>query len=189
MKHKDKETPKQETENSAQETAAPQEQTGAKETQPDYYDQLLRLKAEFDNYRKRVEREKPELINWGKRETLMSLLPIYDVMLHAKCQLDKIMAGEKTEQEIKDLCLGIDMIFKEFEKVFASQNVRPMLCVGEPYDPMKHEVLSVVPGDGTNDGLVVSEMQKGFICGDKILRPARVCIAKAPAQAEEKAAE
>lgn len=157
-------------------SAAPQ----AAETkpEPDYYDQLLRLKAEFDNYRKRVEKEKPELIAWGKRDMLMSLLPVYDVMLQARCQLDKIMQGDSSAGNVKDLAVGIDMIFKEFEKVFESHSVRPMQCVGQPYNPMQHEVLSVVEGNTENDGHVVAEMQKGFICGDKVLRPARVCIAR-----------
>ncbi|MDD4003732.1 MAG: nucleotide exchange factor GrpE [Elusimicrobiaceae bacterium] len=153
------------------------------EAAPDYYDQLLRLKAEFDNYRKRVERDRPELIAWGKRDMLVSLLPVYDVMLQARCQLEKIMSGEPPEAAVRELAVGIDMIFKEFEKVFESHNVRPMDCVGQPYNPMQHEVLSVVEGGSENDGHVVAEMQKGFICGDKVLRPARVSIARQKAQA------
>lgn len=185
-------SPQTETAEQAQaETAQPQA-APAQPPQPDYYDQLLRLKAEFDNYRKRVERDKPELIAWGKRDMLMSLLPVYDVILQAKTPLDKILAGETTEACVKDLAVGIDMIFKEFEKVFDSQNVRPMVCVGQPYNPMHHEVLSVVDGTSENDGHVVAEMQKGFICGDKVLRPARVCIARQkthPAPTEDGAAQ
>jgi len=139
----------------------------------DYLDQLIRLKADFENYRKRVEKEKPELIAWGKAQMLMKLLPLYESVLKAKAQLEKEDSGAGGE-----LKKGLDMIYKEFGKVFESEGIREMDCVGKPYDPMSHEVLAVVEGEDCQDGFVVEEAQKGFLCGEKVLRPAKVCIAK-----------
>ena len=155
----------------------------------DYYDQLLRLQADFENYRKRVEKEKPELIKYGKAEILMRLLPLYDLLLAAHSHVTGALEGGSADEVLK----GLEMIFKEFSKVFEAEGIRPMEPVGKPYDPMASEILGLVDGTDENDGLVVEELQKGFFYGDKILRPARVKIAKkkaAPApQPEGKPAE
>jgi len=170
----------------AEEVAAPepqavQEQQAAPVSkEAEYYDQLVRLKADFENYRKRVEKEKPELIAWGKAQVTLKMLPLYDVIIHAKAELDKITAQDEAacSGATKEVCRGLDMIFKEFEKFFAGENIRPMESVGKPYDPMHHEVLAVVEGQDDNDGHVIQEVQKGFMCGEKVLRPAKVCIAR-----------
>ena len=153
----------------------------------DYYNQMLLGKAEFENYRKRIERERPGLIQYGKAELLSKLLPMYDIMLAAGKHLETVNAPG-LENTVK----GMKMIFKEFDKVFESEGVRPMETVGKPYDPMATEILGIVDGTDENDGLVVEELQKGFYLGDKILRPARVKIARKKAEPkpqEEKKSE
>jgi molecular chaperone GrpE len=140
----------------------------------DYYGQLLRLQADFENYRKRVEKEKPDLIKYGKADILIRLLPLYDLLLSAHNHINSAKEGGGSEDVLK----GLEMIFKEFSKVFEAEGLRPMDPVGKPYDPMACEILGVVDGTDENDGLVTEELQKGFWYGDKILRPARVKIAK-----------
>ncbi len=169
--------------------AAGSELEAQKKRAEDYYNQLLRLQADFENYRKRVEKEKPELIKYGKADILMRLLPLYDLLLAAHSHVTGAMEGGSGDEVLK----GLEMIFKEFSKVFEAEGIRPMEPVGKPYDPMASEILGVVDGTDENDGLVTEELQKGFYYGDKILRPARVKIAKkkaAPApQPAEKPAE
>ncbi|HAT73033.1 MAG TPA: nucleotide exchange factor GrpE [Elusimicrobia bacterium] len=140
----------------------------------DYYNQLLRLQADFENYRKRVEKEKPELIKWGKAEILLRLLPLYDMLLSAHLHVNNAQGAGGNEEVLK----GLDMIFKEFSKVFDAEGLRQMEPVGKPYDPMASEILGVVDGTDENDGFVVEELQRGFYYGEKILRPARVKIAR-----------
>ncbi|OGR51896.1 MAG: nucleotide exchange factor GrpE [Elusimicrobia bacterium GWA2_62_23] len=144
----------------------------------DYYNQLLRLQADFENYRKRVEKEKPELIKWGKAEILAKLLPLYDLLQAAHSHVN----GSKDGGNSDDVLKGLEMIFKEFSRVFEAEGLRPMDPVGKPYDPMASEILGVVDGTEENDGLVTEELQKGFYYGEKILRPARVKIAKKKAE-------
>jgi molecular chaperone GrpE len=160
-----------------------------KKQSEDYYNQLLRLQADFENYRKRVEKEKPDLIKYGKADILARLLPLYDLLLSAHNHINSARDGGNSDDVLK----GLEMIFKEFSKVFEAEGLRPMEPVGKPYDPMASEILGVVEGTEENDGLVVEELQKGFYYGDKILRPARVKIAKMKAepapQPEEKPAE
>jgi len=146
----------------------------------DYYNQLLRLQADFENYRKRVEKEKPELIKWGKAEILAKLLPLYDLLLSAHNHVNSAKDGGNSDEVLK----GLEMIFKEFSKVFEAEGLRPMEPVGKPYDPMASEILGIVEGTEENDGLVTEELQKGFYYGEKILRPARVKIAKKKAAPE-----
>jgi molecular chaperone GrpE len=168
--------------------AAGDELAKRKKQAEDYYGQLLRLQADFENYRKRVEKEKPGLVNYGKAEILMKLLPLYDLLLSAHAHINSSKEAGGSEDVLK----GLEMIFKEFTKVFEGEGIRPMDPVGKPYDPMASEILGVVDGTEENDGQVVEELQKGFWYGDKILRPARVKIARkkpAPAPAPEAPAE
>ena len=152
----------------------------------DYYGQLVQLKADFENYRKRMEKERPSLISWGKSEAVIKFLPLYDLLLAARQHMGKMQEGAGAKQ-VEDVVRGLEMVFKEFSKVFEAEGIRPMETVGKPYDPMATEILSVVDGDDSNDGLVTEELQKGFYYGDKVLRPARVKIAKKKAPAENAA--
>ncbi|OGR76476.1 MAG: nucleotide exchange factor GrpE [Elusimicrobia bacterium GWC2_64_44] len=168
--------------------AAPAAEAGELEKQKkqaeDYYNQLLRLQADFENYRKRVDKEKPEWVKWGKGEILLRLLPLYDLLQAAHSHVN----GSKEAGNSDEVLKGLEMIFKEFSKVFEAEGIRPMEPLGKPYDPMASEILGVTEGTEENDGLVTEELQKGFWYGDKILRPARVKIAKkkaAPAPAAE----
>lgn len=159
---------------------APEEQKA-----PNYYDQLLRLQADFENYRKRVDREKPDWVKMGKADILMKLLPLYDLLLAAHGHVNSAKEGGNSDVVLQ----GLEMIFKEFSKVFEAEGIRPMETVGRPYDPMASEILGVVDGTDENDGQVTEELQKGFWYGDKILRPARVKIAKKKAAPAPQPAE
>jgi molecular chaperone GrpE len=154
---------------------------------PDYYTQMLCLKADFENYRKRMEKEKPEFVKFGKAEILLRLLPLYDMLVQAHLHVAKLQAGGAEEpRQTQDIVTGLEMIFREFTKAFDAEGIRPMEVVGKPYDPMAAEIIGIDEGNAENDGLVTAEFQKGFYYGDKVLRPAKVKIAKAKAPAPEK---
>jgi molecular chaperone GrpE len=135
------------------------------------YDQLLRLKAEFENYRKRVDREKPDLVRYGRTQLLEKLLPLYDVLLSAHEQLLK--AGAPASE----LAKGLELIFKEFTKLFQAEGVASIDSVGKPYDFDKHEVMGQVESEQPA-GTVVEELQRGYTFEGKVLRPAKVKVAK-----------
>jgi molecular chaperone GrpE len=142
-----------------------------KEEKENFYDQLLRLKAEFENYRKRVDREKPDLVRFGRADVLLKLLPIFDLLHKAHEQI-------QAEHAKTELAKGMEMIFKEFKKIFKEEDVTMMDPAGKPYDAQKHEVLGMVPKDDVEDGVVVDVLQNGFMMSDKVLRTAKVRIAK-----------
>lgn len=151
------------------EDAAPKEPEKA--PAPDYYNQILLLKAEFDNFRKRTDREKPEYFKLGKAEVLVKLLPIYDLLQHAHAE---VLASHVDTP----LAKGMEGIFKEFEKIFKEEGVAAMAPVGLAYDALKHEVIGMVDKPDMAEGAVVDVLQTGFMLNDKVLRTAKVRIAK-----------
>ncbi len=172
-----------------EEAATPADGPVSKEKE--YYDQLLRLKADFENYRKRVEKEKPELIKWGKAELLAKLLPLYDLLLQAHLHIAKVQESPEglSPAQAGELMKGLEMIFKEFSKTFEGEGIRPMETAGKPYDPMTAEIMGIVETGEDRDGLVVDELQKGFYYGEKVLRPARVRIGRKKEEAKPAAGE
>lgn len=147
--------------------------------QPDYYAQLLRLKAEFENYRKRIDRERPEYVKMGEARLWDRLLPVYDVLLQAHEQvLRRKNAGAGEAKEIVD---GLELVFKEFTRIFESEGIKPIETVGKAYDAEYHEALGVVETADHPDGTVVEELQRGYLWQGKVLRAAKVRIARAKA--------
>ena len=146
-----------------------------------YLDQLLRLQADFENYRKRTEKEKPLLISFGKAEVLKSLLPMYDNLLKAKGEFNKEGA------DLKHLKHGLSMILEEVEKSFKAQGLKVLDGVGKPYNPMTQEVVTTVPSPAKDDGKVLQELVKAVELDGKIIRPAQVVVCKGAAEEEGKA--
>jgi len=137
----------------------------------DYYDQLLRLKAEFENFRKRVDKEKKELLAWGKYDFMQHLIPLYEMMNMAKIHIENSSSYE-------DIKTGVNMIFTEFEKLFKNQGVEVIDILNKRYDPMLCEIVQTVEGNDENDGVVVEVVQPGYIMNGKLLKAAKVKVAK-----------
>ena len=152
----------------------------------DYFQQLLRLKADFENFRKRTDKEKPELIRFGRNEVLAKLLPLYDVMEQAHQEVQRRHATDGGDETVKSLAKGLELIFKEFDKLFASEGVTPIEAEGKRYDPAFHDVMGAVERADVEDGTVLDVLQPGFLLDGKVLRHAKVRISKKPAAPEAK---
>lgn len=150
---------------------APVVEPAAPAAGPDYYDQLLRLKAEFENYRKRTDREKPEWLKVGRSEVLAKLLPLYDILRRAHDEV-------KTGHADTPLAKGMDAIFKEFAKIFTEEGVTIVDPVGKAFDPHYHEAFGFVDKEGVEEGAVADTLQAGFLLGEKVLRTAKVRLQK-----------
>jgi molecular chaperone GrpE len=145
----------------------------------EYLAQLVRLKADFENFRKRTDREKPELVKYGRAEVLAKLLPLYDVLRHAH---DEVKAGHADTT----LAKGMDSIFKEFEKIFKDEGVQLVDPLGKAFDPHYHEAFGFVDKEGFEEGAVADVLQTGFLLGDKVLRTAKVRLQKKTQKTQEK---
>ncbi len=156
----------------AEEAACENEpQTPAKTEEPDYRDQYVRLYAEFDNYRKRTEREKAALIAYGKKDFALKMLPMYEVLLRQQKTLQ-----EGSEQDPKALQDGMRMILTELNKAFAAEGIQKMDVLGKPYNPENQEVVATLPAPADKDGLVIDEVKMGFMMNGQVLRPASVVV-------------
>lgn len=149
----------------------------------EYYDQLLRLKAEFDNYRKRVEREKIEARRWGKEEIVLRLVSLMDVMEQAEAAAHK-------SPDLKSVVLGLDMLYGEFKRLLKEEGLEEIPAeVGGGYNTDWHEAVETV--DNGDEGKILNVLQKGYKFQGGLFRPARVRISKragaAPAVPEKSA--
>lgn len=165
--------------------AAPAEPPAVAAAEPgvDYYDQLLRLKAEFENFRKRTDRERPELVRFGRAEVLARLLPLCDVLLQAHEQVQRRQG--QAEESLSALAKGMELIFKEFEKLLESEGVRRMEAQGKPFDHDRHDVMGAEERADLAEGTVVEVLQAGYLLDGKVLRHAKVRIARKPAPPPE----
>ena len=170
----------EETEESLQEENT-QEQTPQEpeETQPDYYEKYVRLSADFENFRKRTEREKAAFLAYGKKDFVEKLLPAYEVLLRQEKNLE-----QDAQKADASLVGGIKMVLGELKKAFESEGVKKLDVVGKPYDPQTAEAIAVIPAKPEQDGIVLEEVQMGFLMDDKVLRPARVVVGKAQQEAK-----
>lgn len=146
----------------------------AKKRAADYYDQLLRLKAEFENYRKRTEREKAEARRWGKQEMLMPLLGLVDVFEQALAQTNRAKDVDQVSQ-------GIEFLHKNFTAFLKAEGLEALDVLGKPLDPHTAEAVEQVEVPPEQAGHVVAELLKGYTFQGRILRPSRVRVGVAGA--------
>jgi molecular chaperone GrpE len=134
----------------------------------DYYDQLVRLKADFENYRRRSEKEKKDCLDWGKEKILVKQISIDDVLQQA---LESAKAGNN----IESIIVGLEMISKEFSKMLKEEGVEEIQC--EKFDPNMCEALDYSES-GEEDGKVLEIYQKGYKMNGKLIRAAKVKVSK-----------
>jgi molecular chaperone GrpE len=142
-----------------------------KRERDDYYDRLLRQTAEFDNYRKRTDRERLQLAEAAAADLLEELLPLVDDMERAL----KADAGSHGAESIRK---GVELIHKQLLDTLRKRGVKPIEALGADFDPHFHQAVSYEPAEGRRDGEVIEEFRRGYMLGDRLLRPAMVKVAK-----------
>ncbi len=138
-----------------------------------HYDRLLRVSAEFDNFKKRSVREADEFRKFANEALLRDLLHVVDNLERAIAS-----AGESSDA---NACVveGVAMTRDEILKIFSKFGVTPVEAVGKPFDPAYHQAVMQEETDAHPENTVVNEMQKGYLLHDRLLRPAMVVVAKA----------
>ncbi len=135
------------------------------------YDRLLRTTAEFDNFRKRTERERREFAEWAAAELLGDVLSVLDDFERALAA-----AAPPEAQKFRE---GVELIHRQLMEVVKKRGVQPLTVVGEDFDPTLHQAVAYDETPGARDGEVVAELRRGYRLGEKLLRPALVRVAKA----------
>jgi molecular chaperone GrpE len=138
-------------------------------------DALRRRQADFENYRKRVERERTDTYNRLVGELARKLLPVTDNLSRA---LDAERTLETSEsEEFRHFLHGVELINKQLTELLESFGVEPIPAVGEPFDPHVHEAVVTEPSDEHEPDTVIEELARGYRIGDRLLRPAMVKVA------------
>ena len=140
-------------------------------------DRLLRLHAEFDNYRKRTARDADRLRRTAAEAIALDLLPAVD-------NLERALAATNPGDS-DSLAEGVKMVLKQICDVLARHGLEPIPAVGLPFDPTVHEALTCVPTTDMPANHVYQEFQRGYRFGDHVVRPARVAVATAPPEPAE----
>jgi molecular chaperone GrpE len=146
-----------------------------------YKEQFLRAVADFDNYRKRIERERRELSEYAAADVLRDLLPIIDNFeraLQASASAPGAPVDRSTESEA--FYRGIELIHKQMLDLLRKRGVTPIDALGADFDPNVHQAVIHEPSEEHREGEVMQELQHGYKLGDRLLRPAMVKVAKRP---------
>ncbi len=137
-------------------------------------DKYLRVNAEFENFRKRAEREKAEAIAYASEEFARDLLPAIDSLELAINSLEEIKADEEIVNKMKE---GINLTIEQFKKAFEKHGIK-VIDIDEGFNPHFHEAVMQVESDKHEKGDIVQVLQKGYMIKDRVLRPTMVSIAK-----------
>jgi len=133
-------------------------------------DRLQRSLAEFDNYRKRTEKEKTAMFDMGARDILEKLLPVVD-------NFERSLSAAPDSEECKAYTDGMKMIYKQLQKNLEDAGVRPIDCKGKPFDPEYHNAVMHVEDKQFGENTVAEELQKGYMYKDTVLRHSMVKVA------------
>jgi molecular chaperone GrpE len=135
------------------------------------YDRLLRKTAEFDNYRKRIDRERREQADQTVTRFLEELLTVVD-------DFDRALTVE-SESDTAAYRKGVELIHAKLHDMLRRQGVKPIDALGTDFDPNLHQAVIHEPSPDHREGEVIGELRRGYLIGDKLLRPAMVKVAKA----------
>jgi molecular chaperone GrpE len=130
----------------------------------------LRALADYDNYRRRIERERATAARSGKREIILALLDVLDGF---------DLALQHMSEAPSSISEGVEALHRKFLSLLQAQGVTPMLTVGEVFNPEVHDAIGLVKNEDVEPGAVAEEVQRGYRWGDEVLRPARVRVAAA----------
>jgi len=140
------------------------------------YDRFLRISAEFENYKKRKDREATDFRKYANETLVKELLPVVDNLERA------VETSADHEDAVNCILEGVDMTLKEILKVLEKFAVKALDAVGNPFDPTYHQAVMQEESEDHPDNTVIKELQKGYTIHDRLLRPSMVVVAKAASE-------
>jgi molecular chaperone GrpE len=152
------------------EEAGDQELGRMQELVADVTNRLMRVQADYENYKRRVQKEKEDLAVYANQKLLLNLLPVLD-------NLERAMAAPAAPGDEK-LRQGVELTARSFRDILAREGLSPIEAVGQSFDPNIHEAVMTVESAEHPDGTVVLEFQKGYRLGDRVIRPSMVQVSK-----------
>ncbi len=150
-----------------------QELAESSQQKQEYLDKLLRLHAEFENFKKRSLKDKQQFLKFANEGLIGELINILD-------NFERAFESANKMTDFKSLHQGVEMILKQIHQLLEKEGVKKIECLGQGFDPVRQEAIAHIETDKQPENTVVEEVQKGYLLGDKLIRPAIVKVAKKP---------
>ncbi|MFC0212037.1 nucleotide exchange factor GrpE [Paenibacillus chartarius] len=135
----------------------------------DNYQRFLRTQADFDNFRRRARQEKEDFAKYASLKLIEQLLPVVD-------NFNRALSTSKETRDFDALLKGIEMTYRQLDQVLVQEGLTPIEAVGQPFNPELHQAVMQVESEEHGEGIVVEELQKGYMLKDKVIRPAMVKV-------------
>lgn len=142
------------------------------------FDRLLRLQAEFENYRKRINKERSEFIRYAVEDMIFNLLPVID-------NFQRAIESAREHDNSQALLQGVEMVYKQVQDVLAKRGLERIEALGKRFDPREHEAVMQVESEERPDNTVIEESLAGYKLKKKVIRPAMVKVSKKKAQSDK----
>jgi len=139
------------------------------------HDRLLRLQADFENFRRRALRDREEALHFGSQNLVKDLLPVVDNLGRA---IDH--ARQSEGGDLQGLLQGVDLVWRGLEGILSKHHVQEIEALGRPFNPALHEAMAQIPDASVEPNTIVEVLQKGYQLRERLVRPARVVVARAP---------
>lgn len=146
----------------------------------EYWDRLLRLQADFENTRKRLEREKADFIRFANEGLIEELLNILDDLERT------VELAQAKHEDLSAFLKGVEMILAHLYELLKKHGVKPIEAKGKLFDPHYHEAMMQVEDSATAENSIVEELQKGYLLHDRVVRTAKVKVSKKDSQGQNK---
>lgn len=157
------------TENVNQETVATDEAQTPEDKYNELNDKFVRLYAEFDNYRRRTNKEKVDLIANANEKLLLDIIPTID-------DFERAIANNQNVDDLEALKQGFELIYAKFKSTLEAKGLKQMQAKGEAFDSDFHEAIANVPGEESQKGKVIDDVEKGYLLNEKVIRYAKVVV-------------
>jgi Molecular chaperone GrpE (heat shock protein) len=135
----------------------------------EHQQRYLRAQADFDNFRRRTAKEREELAQYATMKLITQLLPVVD-------NFERAISAAKQNNDFEALSKGVEMVSRQFNQVLEQEGLKPMEAVGEPFNPEFHQAVMQEQSADHEEGIVLEELQKGYMLKDKVIRPAMVKV-------------
>lgn len=145
------------------------ELTQAKAKADEHYDHLLRLQADFDNFRKRTQKEKTEIIKYASERIVGELLPVLD-------NFERAVSAAQVNPDFSSFSQGVEMILRQLQTALSKEGLKAIEAIGQPFDPNLHDAVLRVESEEHPENTVVDELQKGYYLKEKVIRPSMVKV-------------
>ena len=142
------------------------------------HDRMLRTVAEYENTKKRAEREKEEFRKYALEEIVKDLIPVID-------SIERAIESTNESEDFKSLSEGVQLIHKQFLDSLERRGVTPIEAVGEPFDPTQHDAIMYIESDDVAENGVIEDFQHGYMLNDRVIRPSIVSVSKGKAEKQE----